>query len=187
VSAFEFILILIAIVAGFAISEILAAWGRLIHARVALRHSALYCSASFLLLAIIVRYVWLLWILRGAEWGFLSFVLTFTPMLVLALAAYVIALPRETAPDVPEYYFAQARPYYVLLAVFTVVWTIADLLNASERDLDLAPSSLLAGRAVLTAGLLALAHTKSQALHWLFISAFAAGLVGLSIVAVPKL
>ena len=49
-SAFEFILILISIVAGFAVSEILAGWGRLIRERVSLRATGLYLAASFLLL-----------------------------------------------------------------------------------------------------------------------------------------
>jgi hypothetical protein len=67
-SPFEFILILIAIVAGFAISEILRAWGVLIRERVPFRSAALYCYATLFLLTIILRYTWLLWDLRSMEW-----------------------------------------------------------------------------------------------------------------------
>ena len=56
-SAFEFVLILVSILTGFAISEILVGWGRLIRARVPMRHSALYCCGSLVLFALIVRYV----------------------------------------------------------------------------------------------------------------------------------
>ena len=192
-SAFEFILILVAIVAGFAISEILAAWGRLIRARVPVRHSALYCCASFFLLAVIVRFVWLLWALRASEWEFLSFVLTFSSILVLALAAYVIALPRMGDLDVLEHYFAQARPFYVLLAVFIVVWTVASVessagfLLQNQEETPVTLSGLLVGRAVAFASLLTLAATKSHAIHWILLAGFVAALIAISFVALPQL
>lgn len=188
-SAFEFVLILVAIVAGFAISEILATWGRLIRARVPVRQSALFCMASLLLLSLIVRYVWLLWLLRDVEWHFVEFVLRFSPMLVLALAAYVIALPRETVSEISEHYFEQARPYFILLALFIVLWSVADLTSVSGQHDEslLAPVQVIAWRMVAAGSMLVLAHTISPALHWLLLAAFAAGIVALSVVAVPQL
>ena len=182
---FEFILMMIAIVAGFAITEILRAWGVLIRERVPFRSAALYCYASLFLLAIIVRYTWLLWDLRAMEWQFLSFVLAFVPVLVLALAAFTISIPRGSTPNIVKHYFVQARPFYILVAVFLVVWSLGDVL---ALDYQLQGAGLPSvGRTIFVAVVLMLAFTRKEALHWLLLTVFFAAIIWVSRVAVPQL
>jgi hypothetical protein len=192
VSSFEFILILIAIVAGFAISEILSSWGQLIQARVGSRQGALYFGASLVLLGYIVRYVWDLWVLRQAEWNFLAFLLTFAPILILALAAYVISAPRVPAPDVLGHYLSRARPFYLLLAAFLLFWTVSDASN-SWRGITTAIGSVdsvlpvLLGRALMLGIFLVLAHSSKQVLHRVLVPLAIGLLIAGSAILVPRL
>ena len=188
-SAFEFILILIAIVAGFAISEILAAWGRLVRARVSLRHAALYLASTAFLLALIVRYIWVLWIFNQEEWNFAAFLLAFAPIVVLALAAYVISVPRVSAPDVLGHYFNEARPFYYLLVLFLVLWTVSDLFNVPRYTVAslLPPGIGLALRSLAATGFLALAHAKKPVVHGVLLSLLFAVLAVVSAAFVPQL
>lgn len=186
-SPFEFILILIAIVAGFAISEILRAWGVLIRDRVRFRSAALYCYASLLLLVLILRYTWVLWDLRAMEWQFFSFVLAFAPMLVLGLAAFVISIARGPTPNIAEHYFVQARPLYILLVVFLSFWSLADLLTMEHGDGGDGLPYAIPVRSALTVLALGLAFTKKEALHWMLLTVWFAFTIGASLVAVPQL
>jgi len=60
-SDFEFVLVTIAIVAGFAISEILAGWSQPLLARSDAGYSSLRFLASLFLLFLTLRYIWALW------------------------------------------------------------------------------------------------------------------------------
>lgn len=192
-SAFEFVLILVAIVAAFAISEILAAWGGLIRARTSLRRAGLYCCSSLLLFLLIVRYVWLFWGLREAEWQFLAFFFRFLPMLVLALAAHVIALTPKNISDVTGSYFAQARPLYILLTVYFVLLVVADLVSLSDylsgnaRTGGLSVRYLSSARLIEAAVLLALAHVRRPLIHWAVLLVLLAALIPTSFVNIPRL
>ncbi len=191
-SSFEFILILIAIVAGLAISEILYSWGRLIQARVNPRQAALYFGASLVLLGYIVRYVWDLWVYRQAEWHFLAFLLAAAPILVLSLAAYVISVPREPVPDVLQHYLSEARPFYLLLAAFLALWTvhhasdawqsITAALGSADRVLP-----LLLGRALMAGIFLVLAHTGNLMLHSVLVPLAIGLLIAGSAIFLPRL
>ena len=157
----------------------------LIRERVPFRSAALYCYATLFLLTIILRYTWLLWDLRSMEWQFLAFVLAFAPVLVLALAAFTISIPRGPTPNIAKHYFVQARPFYVLMAVFLVVWSLGDVL-ALDYQLEGAgvPS---VGRTIFAAVVLVLAFTRKEALHWLLLTGFFAAIIWVSRVAVPQL
>jgi hypothetical protein len=191
-SSFEFILVLSAIVAGFAISEILYSWGRLIRARVNPRQAALYFGASLVLLGYIVRYVWDLWVFHQAEWHFIAFLLAFAPILVLSLAAYVISVPRDPVPDVLGHYLSEARAFYLLLAAFMVLWTahhasdswqgITAALGSADRVLP-----LLLGRALMAGILLLLAHTSNLILHSVLVPLAIGMLIAGSAIFLPRL
>ena len=192
-STFEFILIIVAVVAGFAISEILAAWGRLIRARASLRDSALYCCSSLVLFFLILRYVWLLWGLRDAEWAFYAFVLRLVPMLVLALAAHVIALTQDRVSDVTRSYFIHARPLYILMAVYFVLLIVADMASFSEYlggnvragGMSLRPQAAI--RLFEAAVVLALAHTRNRTFHFLVLLGLLLNLLVAGFVNLPQL
>ena len=156
-------------------------------ARVSVRDAALYLGSSFLLLAFIVRYVWVLWVLRQSEWHFVTFLFAFAPILVLALAAYVISVPRVPAPDVRGHYLAEARPFYYLMVVFVVLWSLSDLFNASRFATASVPPAIFAMRALgITAGLV-LAHTKKPVLHGVFLSLAFVAVAATSVVFVSQL
>ena len=158
----------------------------LIRERVPFRSAALYCYATLFLLTLILRYTWLLWDLRSMEWQFLAFVLAFLPVLVLALAAFTISIPRGSALNLAEHYFAQARPFYILVAVFLGVWSLADLLALDYQGQGDGVAAS-AGRMVFAGGALMLAFIRKEALHWLLLTGFFAAVVWVSGIAVPQL
>lgn len=159
----------------------------LIRERVPFRSVALYCCALLYLLTMIVRYTWVLWDLRTMEWQFLSFVLAFAPMLVLALAAFTISIPPGSTRNAAEHYFAQARPFYILLAVFFMLWTLGSLVTLEYPMLLSDPLRGVLFRTVIAAIALVLAYTKKEALHWLGLTVFFASAIVASLVAVPQL
>jgi hypothetical protein len=125
VSSFEFVLITIAIVLGFGISEILAGWGRALRHRQEVRPYPLQLAASAYVLYASIRYLWLLWDARDIEWLFLGYLLTFVPALCLALAAYVVrGDPTSLRRSPKEQYFGAARPLFLLLAGWMVISVI---------------------------------------------------------------
>jgi hypothetical protein len=193
-SSFEFILVLISIVAGFAVSEILAGWGRLIRERVSPRATGLYLAASLMLLTLIVRYVWLLWGLREMNWQFLGFVLAFSPILVLALAAYVTSPARTLHFDPETHYFDQARPLYYLEALFFILWSLGDsgrlayyeAVGFFDADTSVFAGSL-AGRLVVVGMLVWLAHTRRRFVHWVVIVFLLIAIAFVSFRVIPEL
>ena len=156
-------------------------------ARVSLRDTALYLGSSFLLLAIIVRYVWLLWVFRQSEWYFATFLFAFAPILLLALAAYVISVPRVPAPDVRGHYLAEARPFYYLMVVFFVLWSLSDLFSASRFATAPVPPAIFAMRALGITASLVLAHTKKPVLHAVILSLAVVAVVSASVAFVSQL
>jgi len=122
VSSFEFILVAIAIVVGFAISEILGGFGRQLRYRHEVPSYPLQVVAGAYLLSLSFRYLWMLWGLRGVEWSYPGFLLAASPSLVLALAAHLSRVEVESLRRTPrEQYFDVALPFYGLLACFPLL------------------------------------------------------------------
>lgn len=169
-SEFEFVLVTIAIVAGFAISEILAGWSRPMLARGDAGYSSLRFFASLFLLFLTLRYIWTLWSVRSSEWQFVHFVLVLTPMLLMALAARVISMPAEAPElDSTEIYFARARPFFLLLVGVLISWTFyewANLTVIQKAYADEVNWTVLASRVVGVPAFLWLAFTKRPRHHW---------------------
>jgi len=121
VSSFEFILISIAIVVGFGISEVLAGWGQQLRLRRELHAYPLQIVASVYLLSLSLRFVWNLWALQGVVWTFLGYLLVFLPALVLALSAHLLRVDVLSLRRTPRaQYFAVQRPLFGLLALFPI-------------------------------------------------------------------
>jgi hypothetical protein len=184
-SEFEFVLVTIAIVAGFAISEILAGWSRPMLARGSSGYSSLQFFASLFLLFLTLRYIWALWTVRLSEWHFLLFVLVLAPMLLIALAAYVISMPAETPEfDSTEIYFARARPFFLLLAGVMISWTLYEWANLAVIQKAYAAEvnwTVLASRIVGVPAFLWLAFTKQRRHHWVVLAGAIGSLVYLSL------
>jgi hypothetical protein len=184
-SEFEFVLVTIAIVAGFAISEILAGWSRPVLARGNAGYSSLRFFASLFLLFLTLRYIWALWGVRSSEWHFVHFVLVLAPMLLIALAAYVISMPAEaTELDSTEIYFARARPFFLLLAGVLISWTLYEWANLTVVQKAYAAEvnwTVLASRVAGVPAFLWLAFTKRRRHHWVVLAGGIGALVYLSL------
>jgi hypothetical protein len=131
--------------------------------------------------------------LRDAEWAFYAFVLRLVPMLVLALAAHVIALTRDNVSDVQRSYFAQARPLYILMAVYFVLLIVADMASFSDylsgnvREGGLSLRWSVPIRLLEATVFLALAHTRKRTFHWLVLLGFLLNLIAAGFVNLPQL
>jgi len=133
VSSFEFVLVSIAIILGFGISEVLAGWGRQLRHRHQVRPYPLQIVASAYVLFLSLRYLWVLWFLREAEWTFASYGMSVLPALALALAAHVVRSDPESLRRTPkQQYFDAARPFYGLVALFPVLSLAAVPLHAEH-------------------------------------------------------
>ena len=184
-SEFEFVLVTIAIVAGFAISEILAGWSRPLLARGDAGYSRLRFLASLFLLFLTLRYIWMLWGVRSGEWHFVYFLLVLVPMLLIALAAYVISMPAEAPElDSTEIYFARARPFFLLLVGVMISWTLYEWANIAVIQKAYAAETnwtALGGRAVGVPAFLWLAFAKRRRHHWVVLAGAIGSLVYLSL------
>lgn len=174
-SQFEFILIIISIVAGFAISELLAGIGRSLRKGVIYRHSGTYYLAVFVLLFLATRYIWTLWDYRSLQWIFGNFLLVLLPVFVIALAAHVISVPANSASiDLQEHYFASARVFYSLLIVINVSWALSDIANLAHLRKVVDSDSFIIirfGAAAIGVVLFSwLAYTRRRSHHWVLLT-----------------
>jgi len=169
VSSFEFVLVSIAIVLGFGISEILAGWGQMLRHRSEVRPYPLQVVASAYVLYASLRYLWLLWDTRDTEWTYEGYLLTFAPALCLALAAYVVrGDPTSLRHSQKEQYFGAARPLFGLMVGWTAISAINVALHADEvasRSMTVGTPVLLAYWPTFIAVCLFLAWSRSERWH----------------------
>ena len=190
-SQFEFILIAVTIVAGFAISEVLAGVGRSLRASDGSRYSGLFYLAALILLFLACRYIWTLWDYRSLQWAFSKFVLVLVPIFALALAAHVITVSASGDPvDLEEHYFSRARWFYILLIIFSISWALSDLANLSTLRSVTSENFLLVRFASVPVGVAIwawLAHTRRRSHHWVILTGNLAYLVYVSFRVLPVL
>jgi hypothetical protein len=169
VSSFEFILVSIAIVVGFGISEILAGWGRQLRHRHDVRPYPLQVVASAYLLALSLRYLWTLWIFRGIEWTYAGYLLVAVAGMVVALAAHLTRVEVDDLRRSPrDQYFAAGRPFFLLLAAFPVLGAVNALGNAryltARFETASGPFAIIWPLALATS--LWLAFSRDPRHHW---------------------
>jgi hypothetical protein len=147
-------------------------------------YSSLRFFASLFLLFLTLRYIWTLWGVRSSEWHFVHFVLVLTPMLLMALAAYVISTPAEAPElDSAEIYFARARPFFLLLVGAMISWTLYEWANLAVIQKAYATEAnrmALASRSLGVPAFLWLAFTKRRRHHWVVLAGAIGSLVYLS-------
>ena len=155
--------------------------------------TAVYYLAMLLLLFMTTRYVWLLWDFRALQWGFWNFMLILSPVLTIAIAAHVLAVPRDcTSLDLEDYYFDKAGLFYILIAVQTVLWALADLANLSHiTDVSevkhFIPDRFGAAGVAGTIGYIWLAYSKRLSHHWVLLTLPLLYLVYASLRSLPTL
>ncbi len=159
-SPFEFVVALMSFVVAFAISEILAGFGRQFTHRDRVRWSALQLLASFLLLVSLVQALWGYWGYRAVVWTPLRFLVGFAPLLVLSIAAFFIT-PPVSAPGVVDaraHYFAM-RP--VLFPVLGIYIALNGVTEAVLTGFALHPGQVIRLAALLIFAALALSKNAT--------------------------
>lgn len=148
-------------------------------------YSRLRFLASLFLLFLTLRYIWALWGVRSSEWNFLLFTLVLAPVLLIALAAYVISMPAENPElDSTEIYFVRARPFFLLLAGVMISCTLYEWANLTVVQKAYAAEvnrAVLATRIVGVPAFLWLAFTKQRRHHWVVLAGAIGSLVYLSL------
>ena len=139
ISDFEFNSVVISILIAFALSEVLASWGSLIK-RPPSAPSWLYIATSILLVRLLVGH----WLGLSAYRSIENIspgesLLIFSPSFLAALTAFILAPNRtESEPlDLSEHYFRVSRWVFTLLAAFTVLAGLSDLLIPESKPLPL--------------------------------------------------
>jgi hypothetical protein len=173
-SAFEFVLVALAIILGFGISEILAGWGGQLRVRHRLKPYPLQLASSAFILWLSLQYLWGLWVAQGIEWTFPVYLLVSAPALALALAAHVTRV--DTAPDAPsvrEQYFQNSRPVYTLIAAFPVFILAMSLIPSFREGVPDPPNLLLITliRLGVFSLMVSLAWSRSERYHWVALGA----------------
>ncbi len=168
-SAFEFVLVALAILIGFGISAILEGLGDLIRTRRRVRPYPLQLAASAYVLWFSLQYLWILWLGRELEaWNFLLYLGLAVPALSIALAAHI--LKTDTSPGAPsarDQYFENSGPAYLTLALFPL--SALGMSFTGLRDMVPDPPNLVAVSIVRLgiAGLFVfMAWSKSERVHW---------------------
>lgn len=168
-SSFEFILVSLAIILGFGISEILSGWGEQMRHRRTVRPYPLQIAGSAYVLFASLRYLWLLWGARDAQWTFGAYLLTALPALALALAAYVMRTdPKSPRRSLAEQYFDVSRPFHLLLTTVPILAAVDTALHVRElRSLGAAIATPFVWTVwpIFVASFLVLAWSRSPRVH----------------------
>jgi hypothetical protein len=182
VSSFEFVLVLFSIIVGLGISVILSGWAQQLRARNRLTLYPLQVALSAAILFFSLTYLWGLWTFRTAEWTFPLYILVAAPGLALALAAHLGMVDTSPeAPTVREQYFISSGPIFTLLAALPIIIAAISFTSLREQVPNPANLPLITGfRVVLSLGLLLLARSRNERLHWVGISIFVAVILTLS-------
>ena len=123
--SFEFVQIPVAIVLGFAISEILAGWGYQLRHRDEPSFSGLQLLASAYVLMWALRYLWIQWSSRPEIWDYAAYLLSVAPAVLSALAAHAIRFdPSIQGQDQHSQYERSRQPVCWLLAFLPVLLVV---------------------------------------------------------------
>lgn len=134
---FEFVQIPVAIVLGFAISEILAGWGQQLRHRGERPFFGLQLVASAYVLMWAFRYLWIQWSNRPEVWDYATYLLTLAPAILIALAAHVIRFDATIHLAGEESLYERSRrPVCVLLACVPPVQAVRAAYSVDPLSVD---------------------------------------------------
>ena len=162
-SQFEFVLVLMSFVVAFAISEILAGWGRQFAERDHVKPSGLQLMASALLLLALVQGLWGYWSYRDLDWTLGRFLIAFLPLLVLSTSAFFITphISDRGVSDAREHYMRVRSVLFTLLSAYVILNTLTEWTLSG-----LVPHGGQAIRPVAIAIFVALAVSRDPRIHW---------------------
>ncbi|MCR9093988.1 MAG: hypothetical protein NXI30_07215 [bacterium] len=166
---FEYITMVVSFVTAFAVSQVLAGWGRQFALRESQPPYALHTVSSILFLITLVQSIWGSWIYRDVPWTFGTFLVYFASTLPLAGAAVLIHPPATWADSTSlrAHYFSSGRAAYLLIAIWIAMaglleWLLTDHLGRYGEN----TGQLLAVR-ILTASVLTIqSASRNPKVHW---------------------
>src|SRR5262245_23984908 len=182
-SKFEFTVTIVSIVIAFALSELMAGWGRILRHHPRPRIDWLFTAWSVGVLLLGVLHWSGLWFYTNASFESLTqlFALLAPPLSLVPIAFLLSPDPKaDGSLDLGTYFREISRPTFFLLAAFSILSFVADVVvgGASPFSVEAAGSLGFAGLLVAAAvssngglGLVALA------ILWVSIVGFASGLV----------
>ncbi len=183
-SKFEFTITIISIVIAFALSELMAGWGRILRHRPRPKIDWLFSgwSAGILLLGVLH---WSgLWLYADVDFDSLSQLFALlAPPLVLVAIAFLLAPnpPPGSELDLRAYVTDVSRPVLILLALFLVLSHVADIVVAGSPVFGALGAVALAYAAFL----IAVAFSANASLRvgalaalWIIFLPMAFGLIG---------
>jgi hypothetical protein len=128
-SQFEYLSVLISILIALGITEVTISWGRLLQHRSRVRFSGLHVFWATFLLFIMVQFWWGFWSYRTVDdWSLASLLIFVSEGIALVLCAIVLSPDRVTSGDIDlgDLYYENARPFFLLAAVFLALSTVGD-------------------------------------------------------------
>ena len=150
-SKFEYLSVLVSIVVALGISEVTITWSRTLQLRERVTFSWLHSFWTLFALFLMVQFWWGFWNFRLVEsWSLLSLLAVIVEAITLVLAALLLA-PRgaEAGPlDLSELFFANSKPFFILLAALVLQLSVVDTLVAGKPVATLENAFRLPGVAV---------------------------------------
>ncbi len=138
-SKFEFTITIVSIVIAFAISELMAGWGRVLRHQPSTTHDWMFSGWSAGLLLLAVLHWSGLWLYEDVPFTSLwQLLLLLLPPLLLVATAFLMA-PNPVAGEHLElraHFDRIARPALLLLAAFSLMGMCADWFVARESPFD---------------------------------------------------
>jgi hypothetical protein len=182
-SKFEFTVTIVSIVIAFALSELMAGWGRVLRHRPRPRIDWLFAAWSVGVLLLGVLHWSGLWLYANASFETLSqlFALLAPPLLLVPLAFLLSPDPQaDGSLDLGEYFREVSRPVFSLLAAFSILSFVADVVVGGATPFSVEAAGLLGFAGLLFAA--AVSNSKklgivALAVLWISIVGFAFGLV----------
>jgi len=182
-SGFEFVLVLYAIIVGLGISDILKGWGEQIRVRHRMAAYPLQVALSFILMIYGITYLWAMWTFRDTVWTFNLYAAMAVIPLAISLASRVARVDTSMgALPARDQYFQNAKPVFILMALAPAMLILLSFLSPI-RDSVLNPPNILwltALRVTIFAGILYVAWSRNEKVHWVGIVALLVVVMALS-------
>ena len=138
-SVFEFLLILVSIIAGLGIAELLGGVVRILREQT--RPGTLHSVWILVVFLQLIQHLWAKWNLESkSDWTFSEFILFLLPSIVLFLVAALLFPAPEQQEDLDAYLLRRRRPIFGMLAalmfIFSVeAWVLFDDAPGGSQDI----------------------------------------------------
>jgi hypothetical protein len=182
VSTFEYVSILLSIVAAIGMAEVLSNLAALGYRRETIASPGLYVALSVVVLFLLIQGWWGYWAYRDRMgWSFADLVLALAPFVGLVAIAYSLRPTFGPTTDLSELYFARRTLFYPIAAAVVIVFGIADSRLGDEPVFYW--ENLV--RASAVAVHLTLAYSSRSWVHWAAMVYFLSGLAAFVYSATP--